>query len=164
MQTFPAYVGAAIAEIAGCFAFWAWLRLDKSPWWLIPGTASLLLFAYLLTLVDSPAAGRTYAAYGGIYITASLAWLWGVEGLRPDRCDVTGTALCLAGAAICRASRPIGSRKSRRGFEPKIAKNRRRTKFAGDAQAMLERGVEDLAGRQGRRGNVKNTGPQLDNR
>lgn len=100
MQTFFAYAGAAIAEIAGCFAFWAWLRLGKSPWWLIPGTASLLLFAYLLTLVDSPAAGRAYAAYGGIYITASLAWLWGVEGLRPDRWDLTGTALCLAGAAV----------------------------------------------------------------
>ena len=62
MQTSLAYVGAAFAEIAGCFAFWAWLRLDKSAWWLIPGALSLLLFAYLLTLVDSAAAGRAYAA------------------------------------------------------------------------------------------------------
>lgn len=100
MQTALAYVGAAFAEIAGCFAFWAWLRLSKSVWWALPGTLSLLLFAYLLTRVDSPAAGRAYAAYGGIYIVASLAWLWGVEGLRPDRWDVTGAALCLAGAAI----------------------------------------------------------------
>jgi small multidrug resistance family-3 protein len=100
MHTLFAYVGAAIAEIGGCFAFWAYIRLGKPVWWLIPGTISLLLFAYLLTLVDSPAAGRTYAAYGGIYIAASLAWLWGIEGLRPDRWDVTGAALCLAGAAV----------------------------------------------------------------
>jgi len=100
MQTLFAYVGAAIAEIAGCFAFWTNVRLGKTVWWLLPGTMSLLLFAYLLTLVDSPAAGRTYAAYGGIYIAASLAWLWGIEGLRPDRWDVTGAALCLAGAAV----------------------------------------------------------------
>jgi small multidrug resistance family-3 protein len=100
MQTLFAYVGAAIAEIAGCFAFWTYVRLGKTVWWLLPGTMSLLLFAYLLTLVDSPAAGRTYAAYGGIYIAASLAWLWGIEGLRPDRWDVTGAALCLAGAAV----------------------------------------------------------------
>ena len=71
-MTLPAYIGAALAEIAGCFAFWAWLRLDKSAWWLAPGIASLMLFAYLLTLVDSPAAGRAYAAYGGIYIATSL--------------------------------------------------------------------------------------------
>src|SRR2546423_8829541 len=100
MQTLFAYVGAAIAEIAGCFTLWAYIRLGKPVWWLIPGTTSLLLFAYLLTLVDSPAAGRTYAAYGGIYIGASLAWLWGIERLRPDRWDVIGAALCLAGAAV----------------------------------------------------------------
>ncbi|WCP16146.1 hypothetical protein sphantq_04642 (plasmid) [Sphingobium sp. AntQ-1] len=60
------YLGAAIAEIAGCFAFWAWLRLGKSPLWLAPGVASLMLFAWLLTRVDSDAAGRAYAAYEGI--------------------------------------------------------------------------------------------------
>lgn len=100
MTTLPAYIGAALAEIAGCFAFWAWLRLDKSAWWLAPGIASLMLFAYLLTLVDSPAAGRAYAAYGGIYIVASLGWLWMVEGVRPDRWDISGAALCLAGAVL----------------------------------------------------------------
>ena len=72
MQTFTAYVGAAVFEIAGCFAFWAWLRLDKSIWWIVPGLAALSLFAYLLTLVDSAAAGRAYAAYGGIYIASSI--------------------------------------------------------------------------------------------
>lgn len=100
MQTAAAYLGAAIAEIAGCFAFWAWARLDKSVWWLLPGLASLSLFAYLLTLVESPAAGRAFAAYGGVYIASSLAWLWLVEGVRPDRWDLVGAAVCLAGAAI----------------------------------------------------------------
>ena len=95
-----AYVGAALAEIAGCFAFWAWLRLGKSVWWLLPGMGSLALFAYLLTLVDSNAAGRTYAAYGGVYITAAVAWLWLAEGTRPDRWDLIGAAVCLAGAGI----------------------------------------------------------------
>jgi small multidrug resistance family-3 protein len=95
-----AYIGAALAEIGGCFAFWAWLRLDKSPWWLVPGVASLCLFAYLLTLVDAEHAGRTYAAYGGVYITAALVWLWFAEGVKPDRWDVIGTGVCLAGTAI----------------------------------------------------------------
>jgi small multidrug resistance family-3 protein len=99
-MTLLAYAGAAVAEIAGCFAFWAWLRLGKSPWWIAPGMMSLALFAYLLTLVDSEAAGRTYAAYGGVYIVASLLWLWLAEGLRPDRWDATGAALCLAGMAV----------------------------------------------------------------
>jgi Uncharacterized conserved protein len=99
-MTIPAYIGAALAEIAGCFAFWAWLRLDKSAWWLTPGVVSLMLFAWLLTLVDAPAAGRAYAAYGGIYIVMSLGWLWMVEGVRPDRWDVSGAALCLVGAVL----------------------------------------------------------------
>ncbi|MBZ6077340.1 YnfA family protein [Microvirga puerhi] len=99
-MTILAYAGAAVAEIAGCFSVWAWLRLDKSIWWLVPGSVSLALFAYLLTLVDSEAAGRAYAAYGGVYIVASLLWLWAVEGVRPDRWDVTGAVVCLVGAAI----------------------------------------------------------------
>ena len=94
------YAGAAIAEIAGCFAFWAWLRLDKSAWWAVPGLASLIVFALLLTRIDSAFAGRTYAAYGGVYIAASLSWLWLIEGQRPDRWDLIGATLCLLGAAI----------------------------------------------------------------
>jgi small multidrug resistance family-3 protein len=94
------YAGAALAEIAGCFSFWAWLRLGRSSWWLVPGMASLALFAYLLTLVPSDAAGRAYAAYGGVYIAASILWLWIAEGARPDRWDVAGGAVCLAGAAL----------------------------------------------------------------
>ncbi|MBC7313671.1 MAG: hypothetical protein H5U11_14360, partial [Rhizobium sp.] len=79
MSAAAIYVGAALAEIAGCFAFWAWLRLDKSPLWLVPGIFSLALFAFFLTRIDSDFAGRAYAAYGGIYIAASLLWLWSVE-------------------------------------------------------------------------------------
>ena len=100
LATFALYAGAAIAEITGCFAFWAWLKLDKSVLWLVPGLASLVLFAWLLTLIDTPAAGRAYAAYGGVYITASLVWLWLVEGVRPDRFDIAGAAICLVGAGV----------------------------------------------------------------
>ena len=100
MLTFAVFAGAALAEIAGCFAFWAWLRLGQPAWLLLPGTASLVLFAYLLTLAEAEAAGRAYAAYGGIYVVAALLWLWAVEGVRPDRWDVSGTALVLLGAAV----------------------------------------------------------------
>lgn len=99
-MTFLIYQLAALAEIAGCFAFWAWLKLDRSPLWLLPGLVSLALFAWLLTLVPSEAAGRAYAAYGGVYIAASLTWLWVIEGQRPDRFDLTGAAICLVGAAV----------------------------------------------------------------
>lgn len=100
MNTPVAFVLAAIAEIAGCFAFWAWLRLGKAVFWLVPGMMALALFAYLLTFVESEFAGRAYAAYGGIYISASLVWLWVAEGQRPDRWDLTGAGICLVGAAI----------------------------------------------------------------
>lgn len=94
------YAGAALAEIAGCFAFWCWLRLDRPLWLILPGIGALAVFAYLLTLIPSEHAGRTYAAYGGVYITASLAWLWGAEGQLPDRWDLLGSGLALAGAAV----------------------------------------------------------------
>jgi small multidrug resistance family-3 protein len=100
MTTIVAYILAAFAEIAGCFAFWAWLRLGKSVLWLMPGMISLAVFAWALTFVDSAAAGRAYTAYGGIYIAASLAWLWLIEGVRPDRWDTVGAAVCIAGASI----------------------------------------------------------------
>lgn len=100
MPAYLVYALAALAEIAGCFAFWAWLKLDKSVAWLVPGVASLALFAWLLTLIDSPAAGRAYAAYGGVYIVASLLWLWLAEGVRPDRWDLAGMTVALLGSAI----------------------------------------------------------------
>lgn len=94
------YVGAAAAEIAGCFAFWMWLRLERSAWWLAPGLLCLAVFAWLLTRIDVGFAGRTYAAYGGIYIAASLAWLWLVEGTRPTGWDLAGATLTVAGALV----------------------------------------------------------------
>ena len=99
-MTIPIFIAAALAEIAGCFAFWSWWRLEKSPLWLVPGAVSLILFAWLLALSEASAAGRAYAAYGGIYIAASLAWLWLAEGVRPDRWDVAGAAICIAGASV----------------------------------------------------------------
>jgi len=100
MSAIAVYLLAAIAEIAGCFAFWAWFRLGKSMFWLVPGTVLLVLFACLLALSPAGYAGRAYAAYGGVYIFASIAWLWAAEGFRPDRWDVTGASLCLVGAAM----------------------------------------------------------------
>ncbi|CAN5281721.1 YnfA family protein [soil metagenome] len=100
MPSLTAYAGAALAEIAGCFSFWAWLRLGKSPWWVAPGMVSLALFAWLLTRVESDAAGRAYAAYGGVYICVSLFWLWAVDGVRPDQWDIAGGLVCIVGACI----------------------------------------------------------------
>lgn len=91
---------AAFLEIAGCFAFWMWLREGRSPLVAAVGIASLVGFAAMLTRVDAGFAGRAYAAYGGIYIAASLLWLWGVEGQRPTSADVVGALLAVAGAAI----------------------------------------------------------------
>jgi small multidrug resistance family-3 protein len=94
------YVGAALFEIAGSFAFWGWLRLAKPVWWLLPGVVSLILFAYLLTRIETEFAGRAFAAYGGVYIAASLVWLRLVEGRTPDRWDAVGAVICLVGAAV----------------------------------------------------------------
>ena len=100
MRSFAYYIAAAGAEIGGCFAFWAWLKLGRSALWALPGVALLVIFALLLTRIDAMFAGRAYAAYGGVYIAASLVWLWSVEGARPDRWDLAGAAICLAGAAV----------------------------------------------------------------
>lgn len=105
-MTVLAYAAAALAEIAGCFAFWAWLRLGAPAWWALPGTACLVAFAWVLTRVDSPAAGRAYAAYGGVYVAASILWLWLAEGRRPDLRDLIGGAVCLAGTVIILSGRP----------------------------------------------------------
>lgn len=100
LSTLAVYAAAALAEIAGCFAFWAWLRQGQSPVWLVPGMAALALFAWLLTLAPAEQAGRAYAAYGGIYIIASLLWLWVAEGQRPDQWDLLGAGLALVAAWI----------------------------------------------------------------
>lgn len=100
MKTIVIYVGAALCEIAGCYSLWAVLKLGKSPLWLVPGAVCLGLFAWLLTRVDTPAAGRAFAAYGAIYIAASLAWMGLVERRNPDAWDLGGLLLCLAGAGV----------------------------------------------------------------
>lgn len=100
LAALPIFAAAALLEIAGCFAFWAWLRLDRTAWWMIPGTAALIGFAWLLTRIDAAHAGRAYAAYGGVYIACALLWLWAVEGARPDRWDALGALVCLGGAAL----------------------------------------------------------------
>lgn len=94
------YVPAALFEIGGCFAFWAWLRLGRSAWYVLPGIAGLILFAWLLTFSPASTAGRSFAVYGGIYIVASLAWSALVERVPVDRFDILGAAICLVGAAV----------------------------------------------------------------
>lgn len=95
-----AFAVAAFFEIAGCFAFWLWLRRGAAPYVAVLGAASLVAFALSLTRVDSAFAGRAYAAYGGIYIAASLVWLWMVEGQRPNTTDLIGAAIAIAGALV----------------------------------------------------------------
>ncbi len=94
------YAGAALAEIGGCFAVWGVMRLGRPAWWLAVGVAALMVFAVLLALVPTASAGRAFAAYGGVYIAASLAWGWAVEGSVPDGWDLAGAVLCLLGAAV----------------------------------------------------------------
>jgi small multidrug resistance family-3 protein len=95
-----AFAAAALLEIAGCFAFWMWLRQDRSPSVALLGVLSLVAFAAMLTRVDAAFAGRAYAAYGGIYIAASLGWLWIVEGQRPTAPDLLGALLAITGAVV----------------------------------------------------------------
>ncbi|MEX2168974.1 MAG: YnfA family protein [Pirellulales bacterium] len=99
LKTLLLFIVTALAEIVGCYFPYLWLRHGKSPWLLIPGAASLALFAWLLSLHPT-AAGRVYAAYGGVYITIALAWLWLVDGVKPTRADYIGVGLCLAGMAV----------------------------------------------------------------
>jgi len=95
-----AFAVATLLEIAGCFAFWAWLRRGASPLVIALGVASLVGFAVVLTRVDAAFPGRAYAAYGGIYIAASLTWLWLVERQRPTFPDVVGAAIAVAGTLV----------------------------------------------------------------
>jgi small multidrug resistance family-3 protein len=100
MKAFLLLLITAIAEILGCYAAFLWLRHDKTALWAVVAAAGLGLFAWLLTIHPMANAGRVYAAYGGVYIVASLFWLWLVEGHPPDRWDLTGAELCLVGAAV----------------------------------------------------------------
>mgnify|MGYP005811897715 CR=1 FL=1 len=93
------FILTAVAEIIGCYLPWLWLKRNATPWILIPAALSLALFAWLLTL-HPHAAGRTYAAYGGVYVAVAVLWLWTVDGIRPDRWDILGSAVTLTGMAI----------------------------------------------------------------
>jgi len=99
LQTLLLFIATAVAEIVGCYLPWLWLKKNGSPWLLLPAAFSLGLFAWLLTL-HPQAAGRTYAAYGGVYIAVALLWLWLVDGIRPTLWDGLGATVALAGMAI----------------------------------------------------------------
>lgn len=96
---FALFVATAVAEIIGCYLGYIWLRKGAPLWVLAPAALSLAAFVWLLTL-HPHAAGRVYAAYGGIYVATALVWLWLVEGIRPDRWDFVGAALSILGMAI----------------------------------------------------------------
>ncbi|HEY1599222.1 MAG TPA: YnfA family protein [Pirellulales bacterium] len=89
----------AVAEILGCYLPYLWLHKGKSPWLLVPAALSLAVFSWLLTLHPA-AAGRIYAAYGGVYVTVAILWLWTIDGIRPTRWDILGVGLCLAGMVV----------------------------------------------------------------
>lgn len=99
LQTTALFIGTALAEIVGCYLPYLWLRGGKSPWLLVPGAISLAVFAWLLTLHPT-AAGRIYAAYGGVYISVAIVWLWLVDGIRPQTTDAVGVGLCLIGMLV----------------------------------------------------------------
>lgn len=99
LKTVGLFVITAIAEIVGCYLPYLWLRHGASVWLLVPAAISLALFSWLLTL-HPDASGRVYAAYGGIYVSVALVWLWLVDGVRPSMWDVLGVAVTLAGMAI----------------------------------------------------------------
>ncbi len=106
IKTVALFFATAVAEIVGCYLPYLWLKQERSAWLLVPAAASLAVFAWLLTLHPT-AAGRVYAAYGGVYITVAILWLWWVDGIQPTLPDWIGVAVSLAGMAIIM----IGSRK-----------------------------------------------------
>ncbi|HEX4871446.1 MAG TPA: YnfA family protein [Nevskiaceae bacterium] len=99
IQTTGLFALTALAEILGCYLPWLWLRQGGSVWLLLPAALSLAAFVWLLSL-HPQAAGRVYAAYGGVYVGVALAWLWAVDGVRPTLTDLLGVAVCLLGMAI----------------------------------------------------------------
>jgi|SRR5215469_5834585 len=99
LRAFGLYAVTAVAEILGCYLPFLWLKRSGSPWLLLPATVSLAIFAWLLTLQPT-AAGRVYAAYGGVYIGIAILWLWIVEGVRPTAWDLVGAAVAATGMII----------------------------------------------------------------
>lgn len=99
LRVFVLFILTALAEIIGCYLPYLWLKQGYSAWLLIPAAISLALFAWLLTL-HPHAAGRVYAAYGGVYVSVALVWLWAIDGIRPSITDWLGVAVVLAGMLI----------------------------------------------------------------
>ena len=99
LKTLFLFIATAVAEIVGCYLPYLWLRKSGSPWLVVPAAGSLSIFAWLLTLHPA-AAGRVYAAYGGVYIAVALLWLWRVDGIPLTRWDLTGAAVALIGMGI----------------------------------------------------------------
>lgn len=99
MRTLLLYFVTAMAEIVGCYLPWLWLKKGGSVWLLLPAAVSLAAFAWLLTLHEA-ASGRVYAAYGGMYISVAILWLWTVDGIRPSAWNVAGVVVTLAGMSI----------------------------------------------------------------
>ena len=99
MRTFYLFFATAVAEIVGCYLPYLWLKQGKSIWLLVPAFLSLALFAWLLTLHET-AAGRVYAAYGGVYVGVAIAWLWIVDQVRPTLWDLAGVGVALLGMSI----------------------------------------------------------------
>ncbi|MFS6938056.1 YnfA family protein [Neisseria animaloris] len=102
LKTLLLFAATALAEIVGCYLPYVWLRQNGSPWLLLPAALSLAVFAWLLTLHPT-ASGRVYAAYGGVYISMALMWLWVVDGVKLQITDWIGVALCLSGMAVIMA-------------------------------------------------------------
>src|SRR5690606_39292046 len=99
VKTLALYLLTALAEIVGCYLPWLWLKQNGSAWLLLPAAGCLGAFAWLLTLHDA-ASGRVYAAYGGVYISVAILWLWAVDGVRPTATDVAGVAICILGMLV----------------------------------------------------------------
>lgn len=106
-KTFLLFILTALTEIVGCYLPYLWLKQGAPAWMLVPAAASLAAFAWLLTL-HPQAAGRVYAAYGGVYVGVAICWLWAVDGIRPTAWDIVGVLVALAGMAIIMfAPRPL---------------------------------------------------------
>ena len=99
LKTLALFLVTAVAEILGCYLPYLWLTQGKSVWLLLPAALSLALFAWLLSLHPT-AAGRVYAAYGGVYIFVAILWLWAVDGIKPGLWDLVGAGVALIGMAI----------------------------------------------------------------
>ncbi len=99
LKTLALFALTALAEIIGCYLPYLWLREGKSAWLLVPSILSLMAFVWLLTLHPA-AAGRVYAAYGGVYVSMAILWLWAVDGIRPTSWDMIGAGVALLGMAI----------------------------------------------------------------